>query len=52
MTTQITLSVRLAWWTIPAAWLIARAYRPFVGTKRALDAAEWVCLRGIRIEVK
>jgi len=50
--TQIMLSIRMAWWAIPAAYVVSIVYRPFVGTKRALDAAEWVCLRGLRVEVK
>jgi hypothetical protein len=47
-----TLTVRFAWWAFPAAYVIAFAYRPFVGTARALDVAEWTCLRALRIEMK
>lgn len=49
---EIKLSVRLAWWAMPSAYLIALFYRPFVGADRAIKVAEWICLRGIRIELK
>jgi hypothetical protein len=48
----ISVSVRLAWWAKPLAYLVAFSTWRFVGEKRALFYAGKAMCRGLRIKVK
>lgn len=49
MQTTINLSIRVVWWAMPVAYVVACVVQPFAGVERAANAATRVLMRGVRI---